>query len=216
MNPSRVHWPCSLLLAGAGLLLAASVEAAGYGPYFEYARANGEMDHFDFDANKYGVGFVVDTNVAKDRVFNYRFALGYQHHEREFDNGVEGEFNGITMNHAFGFGLYRGRALRVWAGPSIRLSADVLHEDTDDLHVVDFSAGGGFQVGLNAHTDDRFSLAISFAYQYLYVGEVMFWEDYDDTDHFNGREHLCTLNVSFLFRSEGDRYERKKARRADR
>jgi hypothetical protein len=119
------------------------------------------------------------------------------------------------MNHAFGFGLYRSPALRLWAGPAIRLSADVLHEDLDDIDVVDFSIGGGLQLGLNAHAGNRFSLGISFAYQYLYVGETVFWDDYNDVDLFDGREHLCTVNVSFLFRSAGDRYESKKERRAD-
>jgi hypothetical protein len=216
MNPNRIHWTYSVLLAGAGLLFAASVEAAGYGAYFEYGRAMGEIEHFDYDTNKFGAGFVVDTNVAKNRLFNYRFTLGYQHSKREFNNGDEGDFNGVTMNHAFGFGLYRSPALRLWAGPAIRLSADVLHEDLDDVAVVNLSAGGGLQLGLNAHAGNRFSLAISFAYQYLYVGEIVVWDDYDDADRFDGRNHLCTLNVSFLFRSAGDRYEPAKGRRADR
>lgn len=210
MNPRRIHWTHSVLLAGAGLLFAASAEAAGYGVYFDYGRANGEIEHFNYDTDKFGIGFVADTNVAKDRVFNYRFNLGYQHSEREFNSGEEGDFNGLTMNHAFGFGIYRGPALRLWAGPAIRVSADVLHEHLDAFDLVNLSAGGGVQLGLNLHASDRLSLAVSFAYQYLYVGEVVIWDDYDDTDWSDGRDHLFTVNVSFLFRSRGDRYKPEK------
>ncbi len=156
---------------------------------------------------KVGVGFALDTNVAKDRLFNYRLNLGYQHSKREYDSGYEEDYNGFTMNHAFGFALYSSPSLRVWAGPALRMGVDVLDENNPTLSIFNLNIGGGPQVGLNLHTGDRVSIALSAAYQYLYVGQFWVYDDDDyDTDNYDGGQHLGTLNVTFFFRSAGDRH----------
>jgi hypothetical protein len=221
MNCIQIHWTRSILLAGATWLLATSAQAVGLGVYLEYLPAGGYLEdppvEYDYDTNKVGVGFVLDTNVAKDQIFNYRFNLGYQHSKREYDFGFKEKYNGVTMNHAFGFALYTNPSLRLWAGPAIRLGVDVLDEDMVDVSVFNFSAGGGPQVGLNWHVGDRVSIALSAAYQYLYVGQFWVYEDdYDDydTEDYDGGQHLGTLNLTFFFRSAGDRYRRPRSDQA--
>jgi hypothetical protein len=220
-----VYWIRSILLAGVGLLFATAVQAAGAGVYLEYGRAGGEV-YFDdglpdaeYDTNKFGVGFVFDTNVAKNSLFNYRLSLGYRHSERDYEmlypvySGAEEDFHGFTMNHTFGFGLYRGPALRLWLGPAIRLGVDVIDEHDSSLDAWDLSIGAGPQLGVNVHAGDYLSFSISAAYQYLYVARIERHENPfgdDDLDGLNGTQHLGTLNVSFLFRSKGDRYKPRK------
>jgi hypothetical protein len=196
------------------LLASSTAQAVGYGPYFEYGRGIGVQEgfglDFDFDENRYGVGFALDTAVARDRLFNYRLNVGYQHTQRTFDFfGIspKSKFNGVTLNNMFGFGVYRDSNVRVWLGPSIRFNADILSDAPDGLDVVDLGIGGGLALGVNVHTGDLGSAAFTFGYQYLYVGEIVTGEDDDfDTRTIDGREHLISLNFSFLFRSGGDRY----------
>jgi hypothetical protein len=211
MNRSQIRWTRSILLAGVTLLLGSSVQAAGFGAYLEYARAGGYLEddpyRFDYSTNKFGVGFAFDTNVAKNGLFNYRLNLGYQHSWREYDSGFEEAYNGFTMNHAFGFALYRGPGMRLWLGPALRLSADVLHEDLADRSVVNLSIGAGPQLGLNLHAGQRISIAFSAAYQYLYVGQVHSYDNYTSADTYDGGQHLGSLNLTFLFRTKGDLYK---------
>ena len=220
MNRSQIHWSRYILLVGAALLLAGSVQAAGFGAYLEYAPAGGYVEdgpyRMDYSTNKVGVGFAFDTNVAKNSLFNYRLNLGYQHSWREYDFGIEEAYNGFTMNHAFGFALYRSPSWRLWLGPALRLSADVLHEDRIAGRVVNLSIGAGPQLGLNVHTGKHVSLAFSAAYQYLYAGLVHSYDNYSDTDTYDGGQHLGSLNLTFLFRTKSDLYKaRPRAAAAD-
>lgn len=76
---------------------------------------SGSTDH-DVDAK----GFMFDTNVAKNRLFNYRFT--YQNEENKQSNG-DFKFKGYTIANDFGFGAFRNQWVRLWIGPRFTTTA---------------------------------------------------------------------------------------------
>jgi hypothetical protein len=198
--------------------------ATGFGAYLEFLHAEGDIDpgtsivdDLDYDAEKFGFGFALDTNLAQNRLFNYRLSIGYQHTDREFDNLTVGNFpvtfgnieaDGLSINNAFGFGMWRGRNHRLWAGPTFRLGVDVFDTNDNDVDIVDVSVGGGAVVGLNLHAGRFVTIGLTAGYQYLYVGEIVYVDtpNFDETETFDGNEHLVSVNVSIFFRTRGDRF----------
>ncbi len=94
-------------------------------------------------------GFVLDTAVAKDKVFNYRLQIG--HVEASYD-GLE--FSGETVINTFGFGIVRTQAMRLWLGPQIGMRD--LKSKVGSIH------NGGIEygavIGMNFHVSPSVSL----------------------------------------------------------
>jgi len=201
MSKLRVRYAICVMMATIGLATASPALAIGFGPYFEYGRgiSNDGFGSFDFDDNRYSVGFALDTRVASDGLFNYRLNLGYQRTKRDFGVFGDADYNGVTLNQMFGFGVYRSSLMRVWLGPSIRIGADIF-----DSNNVDVTAGGGLALGVNLHTGDVGSAALTFGYQYMYVGAVN--SSAFGSSINSAAEHLISLNLTYFFRSSGDRY----------
>jgi hypothetical protein len=215
MTTRRSLWIAGTALASI-VLVASAANAIGLGAYFEYGRGIAQQESglgfdLDFKENKYGVGFALDTAVARNRLFNYRLNFGYQRSSREFDigPGANVDLNGFTLNQMFGFGVLRTRNLRLWLGPSLRLGIDFVDEDIPRANWLDLGIGGGLAAGLNVHTGSIGSAAFTLGYQYLYVGEFIYG-DTVSTDVFNGGEHLISFNLSYFFRSGRDHFEPRK------
>ena len=213
MSTARIGSTIGFIVAVSLFLAAAPAQAAGFGGYFEYSRGIGYLDIFgfdaDFDDDKYGVGFAFDTNVSRDRLFNYRLNVGYERTNRKYEGGLKEKLNGFSINNMFGFGVYRDPNARVWLGPSVRLGVDVLSDPSAWYppsvdEVVDVNVGGGLALGVNVHTGDVGSAAFTFGYQYLYVREIL---SGGPNTTFDGGEHRISFNFSYFFRSKGDRYE---------
>jgi hypothetical protein len=213
MYQARIHTVPLIALIGFSLLFGNAAHAAGFGGYLSYSKIDGGVDNLpflgdqDYESDRFGLGFVMDTNVAKDSLFNYRLEVGYQHSWREFDDfSGEIESDGFTINNTFGFAPYRNENVRLWMGPALRLSVDVF--DEDDIEPLDdwvtFGGGIGPAVGLNWHMGSTLSGSLSLSYQYMFMGEYIDFGFDDDT--FDGHEHLVTFGLSVLFRSRGDRF----------
>jgi len=223
-------WAVFSILA-LGLANPGESSAIGIGGYFEFGSADGELDSsnsafgdLDYDADRYGFGVAFDTNLAQNRLFNYRVTLGYQRTDRNFndfpfnalpptlvsfaEDYADANGNGVVLNNAFGFRIWSGRHHRLWVGPSLRVGVDVYDTNINDLDVVDVTAGGGAMVGLNVHAGPHLTLGLSGGYQYLYVGEVFSLDGrgYDQTETVDGHEHLATVHITIFFRGTGDRF----------
>jgi hypothetical protein len=200
------------------LLFTGDAIASGWGAYIEYGNSSGDVEFEDFgelpaelgdlvkkqdfDKNVIGIGMVYDTNIAIDKLFNYRIDVGWQHTFREGDNDdVDG--NGLAIVQSFGFGIMRRADYRIWLGPVVRLNFDAYDPDVGDLYSV--GIGAGPQLGLNYHLNEKISLSGTFAYQYLYVAE--FLDAGNDSEPLSGSEHLISLNFSVLFRNVNDIFE---------
>jgi len=223
MTSNRARHALGAFVIAIAFFSATTAQGVGYGAYFEYARGIGQIDlptvtvpfneaSFDRDSNLYGVGFALDTNVAGDKLFNYRMNIGYEYTSSEIlgagPNTSNGTSNGLNLNNMFGFGVYRGQRARVWLGPSLRLSADFLSGAFPGNDSVDLGVGGGLALGVNLHTGDVGSAALTFGYQYQYVATVPTRDLIlipDET--FAGGRHLVSFNLTYFFRSGGDRYK---------
>jgi hypothetical protein len=207
--------------------------AAGFGPYFEYVGSSGEVDldgvgvelDLDYDSDKYGFGLAIDTNVAADRLFNYRLNLGYQKTNREFDvpslgssiiaaplagelRNIDGD--GLSLNNHFGFGMLRTRDVRLWAGPTLRLGFDVFDTNSNSVDIVDVYAGVGAALGINIHTGSLVSLGITAGYQHVFIGEIIHVDglaNSDNTETIDGREHVGSIHFTIFFRTRSDQFE---------
>jgi hypothetical protein len=195
----------SVLVAILVLTSIQSAWAIGFGAYFEYGNvfdATLEDDGFDFDYDEdhFGAGLSVDTNVASDKLFNYRLDLGYQRVEQDFHSGPGLDGDGLVLDNAFGFGVLRNENVRLWIGPGVRLSFDFF--DSKGFDGFDFGIGAGPVIGLNIHTGDLVSLGVTGGYQVSYVRSV---DDGSGPD-LDGYEQLAFLKLHTLFRIGGDSY----------
>ena len=73
-----------------------------------------------------GIGIAFDSNIGKDKVYNYR--LGLEYHTVELDkvngNAVSGgtyEKSKFNIVNTFGFGVLRTKTVRLWVGPRINI-----------------------------------------------------------------------------------------------
>ncbi len=67
-----------------------------------------------------GGGLIMDSNLATDRIFNWRMKLGG---ERLYaDRESEMQLVRLSMSHTFGFGIVRTERVRLWLGPQIGVS----------------------------------------------------------------------------------------------
>ncbi len=193
-------------LFSAGLLLAvlfslpSVASAGGVGGYLEFWRGDQtiEFDVADqsFTNNRFGLGVVLDTNVARNELLNVRATAGYVRTE----NTVDDEAHGGALDIAVGFGLWRASDLRVWVAPVVRIGID--YYKNSFAEVLDLGFGGGVRLGLNWHINRQISVSPSISYQYMYVRETI--KDDFGKDDFNGREQLITARLTFLFRDPGD------------
>jgi hypothetical protein len=224
---SRFRFASLTILSFMLAVVPGQSSALGLGAYFEFLHGEGEVDFLgfddrDFDSDKFGFGFALDTNLAQNRLFNYRLTIGYQRTDRDLDDfDLIGPFadldnldgDGFSFNNAFGFGLWRGPRHRLWAGPAIRLGVDVFDVDTNlintDVDIVDFSVGGGPVIGLYLHAGQNVTVGLTAGYQYLYVAEIVDVDTggFHDTDAFDGHEHLVSVNVTVFFRTAPDQFD---------
>lgn len=229
----------AVAVATAAVLTSSAAQAGGYGLYLEGEFSQASIDRkFSFAAEKIdrdfksamgGVGFIYDSNVARDEPINYRIKIGYRHGRRKWDDETDigipsaGEPDdvgvsaptiitfepkskwvpGLTFNQTVGYGFIRTPLYRVWAGPTLRLDVDWYGVATN-LDVVDLAVGGGPELGINYHLNDHLSLSASLSYNFLYIAEH--FETTGTDRRLQGSQHLLALTVSLLFRNESDRW----------
>lgn len=199
-----------------GLLGQARIASAvGYGLSVKYGHAQGtlaevddEFDDLDLTAHGVEVGFVLDTNVARDRIFNYRLVGGFEYAATDW-TGAEG-FNlyGGSITNTFGFGVWRGPRFRLYLGPDIRLAATTGSPGLvveDDITQVDIAIGAS--IGLNVHLGS-ISLSTSVAYYPQLTLTVFEGDDLTPSGEFAGLTHRVSVGIAFMFRSGGDTYSR--------
>jgi len=193
------------------LLLAAPVYAGGLGLFVSGAERDAEWDgdytNTEFEGVHRDFGFTVDSNLATDRLFNYRFEFGRA--EWSFDDfngiqGVGGEVDGLVMNHDFGFGGMVAPNVRLWFGPEIRMT--LLDGELDNVPTRDidlFGYGFGGALGVNVNLPGRLTVAAKSGFVMMrYLGDGPNWDglswrnsDYDID------EDLVYLGLSIFFRT---------------
>ncbi|MBW2387875.1 MAG: hypothetical protein JRG89_05500 [Deltaproteobacteria bacterium] len=241
---AAVWAPDDARAGGYGLYLEADFSDASIDKQFSFSEQgfifsdpnfsfSDEKTDVGFEAAMGGIGFIYDTNVARDEPLNYRVKMGFRVGRRKPDDktpiSIPGqvpiaddmtgnEVNnpitfkpktetilGLTLNHTLGYGFMRRPSFRIWAGPTMRINVD-WYGATTDLDIVDVSVGGGPEIGFNYHLSDQLSLSTSLAYNYLYISEH--FETTGEDRRLEGSQHLLALSVSLLFRTESDRWSK--------
>ena len=164
---------------------------------------------FDTDDSRVGFGFIFDTTVAKDRLFNYRLNIGPEAVDYDVDGGGTFETRGWFMAHDFGFGIVRKENLRLWVGPEVRLSYSEGELDTDNSSSIDvITMGIGPVLGLNLNLGRTVTLAFKVgALAMSSFGTLEFVDEwgYEDEPDLYGDGSYGFANVGLIFRL-GDDY----------
>ncbi len=196
------------LLGQAGI-----ASAIGYGLSLKYGQSEGTLSEVDDEfadidlmVRGFEVGFILDTNLARNRLFNYRVVGGFEYGAADW-SGVESfSLYGGSITNTFGFGVWRSRLFRLYIGPDLRLSATTgspgIAVDTDTAQV-DIAVGAS--IGLNIHLGS-ISLSTSVAYYPQLTLTVFDGENGGPSGEFAGLTHRVSVGVAFMFRSSGDTY----------
>jgi len=161
---------------------ARSASALSFGIYGQYKTASAELntDYFDPDPmllgweedadaerSLFGFGLLIDTAVAKDKLFNYRLQLGIASGSISIDGTQYSKSIGLTeyhMYHSFGFGIVRTDGLRLWLGPQLGLGqarGSYSYAGKSGMKYIETFASIGAVLGLNAHVSERVSLGFT-------------------------------------------------------
>ncbi len=154
-----------------------------------------DLGEVSYDSSIKRFGFVMDTNLSKPTLFNYRIKFSYGSIDRNYDEGFAGrlrdeEFNTFSTEHSFGFGIVRNDNFRLWMGPSISVQYaysdesysgenedGIDFEQSRDSWYLDF----GFGPTLGANFKVLPFIAITTELSIIYditVGEMNYW--YED------------------------------------
>jgi len=189
-------------------LVPQSSQATGLGLYLP-SWGNGSStitydydDEFDRDLSHVGIGFVLDTRVARQGVFNYRLHLGFESADYQ---RIE-KFSRFAIDNTFGFGVVQSRVLRLWLGPSIRLAYQSYSDEYSELSA--FGFGLAPVLGMNFNIGNVLSICpeIGFRFTFFegsesseYYDSYYGYYDYYDAD-VRSVDRQFFINLAILFR----------------
>jgi hypothetical protein len=211
------------------------VQALGIGGYFTYGSGKVEFkedwsnsdEYFEQrskgDATYVGGGFILDTAVAKDKVFNYRLQLGFERGKFEFDSvrdedldidisdnveNFELDVNQYILDNTFGFGIVRTEFFRLWLGPQIRLGfmdGDGSGTYTGEKYKYDIYGGIlGIApvIGGNFNLRNNLTFGVDLGYRYsIIVGNLdKKGGGISESGNWYGNEHNIFINFVIMYR----------------
>jgi len=150
-----------------------------------------------------GIGFVIDTNVGKNELLNYRLGLEYQN---EFVDTIDGKectsdcsTQRVNMVHTFGFGIVRNDKVRIWLGPRINIAHNT---DSGDFGYKDsaYEFAVAPALGINFNFGKLVSLGMDVDYR---VGVVNGKYQYNNSQYdgeYKGNVSGFTGRLSLIFR----------------
>jgi hypothetical protein len=224
------HWRylSILLLVAFSALCVSPAWSAGIGGNFTYGSSEGRVDDEDdffpdinTSADVYEIGLSFDTNLAQDRLVNYRLSANLQIIEQKLNQRaakakIDGA--GFALNQVLGFGVFRSPRMRVFIGPSLHLGIAGFdeHETVQGVRVkfeeVLFTAALGPELGVNMHVGKRFTVSVSGFYRYGL--QVQGFDDPFDVGGasdgvFTGDIHRVGVTTAIYFRTGGDQYKKR-------
>ncbi|MEN8136538.1 MAG: hypothetical protein ABFS18_13535 [Thermodesulfobacteriota bacterium] len=192
-------------------LATTSAHASGLGVYLSSGFGDSDIetgpwwsvtDTHDSDLELLSGGLVFDTNLSKNRLFNYRMELGRGTYTwQDFPAGMETELNQTVMTHDFGFGILRNKAVRLWLGPEIRISRT--NDEVDGIEYDMTGFGVGLALGLNINLPGSVTIGLKTSL----MDQVMNGDfTYDDpvtgltTDDISTDDYVTLVTAALIFR----------------
>lgn len=201
-----------------GALSAELASAGGIGGTLSYHRSSADLEDtddfwadLDTDSDTVGFGVVFDSNLAQDRLFNYRLNLSLELVDQDVSQaGLHNQVQGtnVALDQTFGFGFLRTDRFRVFMGPSIHLGVGEIDDEIDvdgfefDYEETSVTAGIGPELGINYHVGRHLTFSTS-AYVRYGLQVQVFDDDFDDGGSdgvFVGEEWRAGLVTSVFFR----------------
>ncbi len=191
-------------LASALFALSAHSNAAGFGLYAVQGAGDADFTGYYYndismDTEQSAFGLVFDTNLSKNRVFNYR--LGIERGTTSYKNADEVKLDENAITHDFGFALVREENLRAWIGPELRVAIQS-GQDSSGNDWNGGSLGLGPAVGMNWNLRHGLTLfakaSLIFSYGFMDIDDYGGWfhESYDVSQ----RSVFMNFGVAFRFK----------------
>lgn len=114
-----------------------------------------------------GLDFVMDTAVARDRIFNYRLNIECTNHslrQERLYSSHSYQVNRLVWANTFGFGIVRTHLLRIWVGPQIAFAYEFRNRDRVILGSSIYTSLGPV-VGANIHTWKNVTLGFELGFR---------------------------------------------------
>ena len=154
--------------------------AIGIGGYLTSASGSYDLTYENQDTDyetedsttisKIGYGFILDTAVQKDTLFNYRLNLGYSFFSLKGDDFPDVDGSDYHVYNSFGFRIIRTDKIRFWVGPQIGLG--FLYGEYDEDEAGDTSSDFGTfyytlgaVAGMNINIVKHFSIGVDGGYR---------------------------------------------------
>jgi len=160
---------------------------------------------FDLDVSQFGAGFVLDTAVAKDRVFNYRLNVELTGLSAETESGSA--YDGFAFNvfNTFGFGIVRTEKVRFWLGPQIGFGYFYADKPTDYGYYETYTSsieGATVSVGPMAGININIGPVVSLCFDAGLRASFIFGgiDTYDDYYDFDGSGAEFVVHAGIIFR----------------
>lgn len=179
----------------------------------DWSHSGSDRDfHMETDNERAGIGFLLDTAVGSQKVFNYRLNIGTEALDYKvksvyrftIDPNLSGKFEtkGRFMSHDFGFKVFERKKIRIWLGPEIRLSKVEGKMNGDKNYEISISSFGlGPVLGVNLNIGRTLSLAFKIgALEMASYGELDNKATGEDWDIYADNDHYIFANVGLLFR----------------
>ena len=192
--------------------------AGGIGGSLSYNRSGAELEDtddfwvdLDTESDTVGFGLIFDTNLAQDRIFNYRLNLSLEFVDQEVSQaGIENQVQGtnFAVDQTFGFGIIRTPQIRVFVGPSLHLGIGGIDDEVDvdgfefDYEQTSFTAGIGPELGVNFNVGRHLTLSTSAYVRYGLQVQAFdnFYDEQGSDGVFVGDEVRAGIVTSIFFR----------------
>lgn len=179
-----------------------TVSANGIGFYIPISEGtaawtNDDISYdIDVDTKYSGFGLIIDSNVSKRKVYNYRLCLGIENVEVSTTSGSI-DLKGYALHSDFGFGGNVADVVRFWGGFELRsafyLEAEIGNSDLDSS-ITGFGIGPLFALNVNAVPVVSFTMKSGYIFG-AYSGDI----DGLDVDMKDDRHFFINFGIVFRF-----------------
>ena len=190
----------------------------GFGFYTPIGFGDKEVSDIYDDSNVYrrtiyyepsiGFGVMVDTNVARDSLFGYRFNLEYSYRKVHSDSYQESKMPKSwrgNMTHTFTFGLYRSSAMRIWLGPRANV-AYYRTVNSNGYRLTSMEIGFAAAFGANFHINDELSLTADIDYRMANAESERYNERNRDYEEYDAHIKGAVLRLGIMIRLLSDKF----------